>query len=101
MPKAETKISALEDPELLRAVLAKVVPEGIQDNLVPITLDTQYHQAVAVTSQQRALNMSSYASQVIRAHLSPRLHHVLHRRPGDRSTTQTRWARPISSRRGP
>ena len=43
----------------------KVVPEGIQDNLVPITLDTQYHQAVAVTSQQRALNMSSYASQVI------------------------------------
>ncbi len=57
--------SALEDPELLRAVLAKVVPEGIQDNLVPITLDTQYHQAVAVTSQQRALNMSSYASQVI------------------------------------
>ena len=43
----------------------KVVPEDIQDNLVPITLDSQYHQAVAVTSQQRALNMSSYASQVI------------------------------------
>ena len=43
----------------------KVVPEGIQDNLVPITLDAQYHQAVAVTSQQRALNMSSYASQVV------------------------------------
>ena len=43
----------------------EITPEGIKDNLVPLTINTQYHQAVAISAQEEALNMESYAQQVV------------------------------------
>ena len=43
----------------------EIKPEGIKDNLVPLTIKDQYHQAVAISAQEEALNMVSYSKQVI------------------------------------
>ena len=43
----------------------EITPEGIKDNLVPLTINTQYHQAVAISAQEEALNMESYSQQVV------------------------------------
>ena len=43
----------------------EIKPEGIKDNLVPLTINTQYHQAVAISAQEEALNMESYSEQVV------------------------------------
>lgn len=40
-------------------------PEGINDQLVPLTINTQYGQDVAITSQEEALNLQSYGEQVV------------------------------------
>ena len=43
----------------------RAVPEGITDNLVPLTINTQYGQDVAISSQEEALNLQDYGEQVI------------------------------------
>ena len=44
---------------------SRAQPEGIDDQLVPLTINTQYGQDVAITSQEEALNLQSYGEQVI------------------------------------
>lgn len=44
---------------------SRAQPEGINDQLVPLTINTQYGQDVAITSQEEALNLQSYGEQVI------------------------------------
>lgn len=39
-------------------------PEGISDQVVPLTINTQYGQDVAISSQEEALNLQDYANQV-------------------------------------
>lgn len=43
----------------------RAVPEGIQDNLVPLTINTQYGQDVAISSQEEALNLQDYGEQIV------------------------------------
>lgn len=40
-------------------------PEGINDQTVPLTINTQYGQDVAISSQEEALNLQDYAEQVM------------------------------------
>jgi len=40
-------------------------PEAIQDQLVPLTLNTRYHQAVKLSSQELSLNLTDYGEQVM------------------------------------
>lgn len=39
-------------------------PEAIVDNLVPLTINTQYGQDVVISSQEEALNLQDYSEQV-------------------------------------
>lgn len=43
----------------------RAVPEGITDNTVPLTINTQYGQDVAISSQEEALNLQDYSEQVV------------------------------------
>ena len=43
----------------------RAVPEGMQDQTVPLTINTQYGQDWAISSQESALNLTSYAEQII------------------------------------
>ncbi len=40
-------------------------PEGIVDQLVPLTITTQYGQDVSISSQEEALNLQDYGEQVV------------------------------------
>lgn len=43
----------------------RAVPEGIQDQLVPLTINTQYGQDVVISSQEEALNLQDYSEQIM------------------------------------